>query len=314
MPVTPASLRAALAALFSALALWLLVAPQPASANAHCNATPVTLNFGTAQTATGTVNYSCINQNPTATSFTLCLRVGTSSYPGTATQPALQYQGTALNYQVYTDAALTQVWTATNFITRAITIPAGIGQTITGSFNYYARIVPGQTVPLGTYTGQLFNTLLGFRTAVGQPCVANVAPNFQGQDVTINIQATIAATCTLGARNAINFGTQPGLFKRSDAAGSVLLTCPVNRAWTLSFDGGRYLSGTVRRMRSAAGYYVPYAIYRDAARTNAIAVNGTITGTGTGTVQTTTIYGRTEPPTPPPVGTYQDFIVVTLSF
>lgn len=301
-------------ALFSALALWLVAAPQPAAANSHCSATPVALNFGTSQTATGTVNYSCTNQNPTATSFTLCLRVGTSSYPGTASQPALQSGGNALNYNVYTDSGMTQVWTSTNYFSRAITIPAGIGQVVTGSFTYYARIAAGQTVPIGTYTGQLFNTLLGFRTAVGQPCVANVAPNFQGQDFTINVQASVAASCTLGTRAAIDFGTQPGLFTRADATGSVQLTCPLSRAWTLSFDGGRYASAGVRRMRSAAGYYVPYTIYRDANRTNAIAVNGTVTGTGTGAVQTTNVYGRTQPPTPPPVGMYQDFIVVTLSF
>jgi spore coat protein U-like protein len=59
---------------------------------------------------------------------------------------------------------------------------------------------------------------------------------------------------------------------------------------------------------------VPYRIYRDANRSNLIAIDGTIAGTGTGALQQTPIYGRVEPPTPPPVGSYQDFIVVTLSF
>ena len=88
----------------------------------------------------------------------------------------------------------------------------------------------------------------------------------------------------------------------------------MSRAWTLKFDGGRNASAGVRRMRSSAGYYVPYRIYRDAGRNNVIVIDGTIAGTGTGAAQTTPVYGRTEPASAPPVGTYQDFIVVTLSF
>ena len=308
------NLRVALMALLSALALWLAVSPQPAAANAHCSATPQPLNFGSSLTAVGTVNYTCINQNPVATSFTLCLRVGTSSYPGTSDQPRLQYQGNALDYNLYRDAAaIAQPWTPTNYFTLPVTIPAGIGQTVTGRFEYYARIRVGQVVPNGTYTGQLFNTLLGFQTAPGQ-CLLNVAPNFQGQDFTINVSASLAPGCTLGVIAPIDFGTQPGLVERVDAAGSVQLTCPVSRAWTLSFDGGRYLSGSVRRMRSAAGNYVPYTIYRDTGRTNPIAVNGTVTGTGTGAAQTTQVYGRVEPATPPPSAQYADSLIVTLSF
>lgn len=314
MPVNRNGLRAALMALLSALALWLAVSPEPAAANAHCSATPQPLNFGTSLTTTGVVNYSCINQNPTVTTFTLCLRVGTSSYPGTADQPRLQYQGNALDFNLYRDAAATsQPWTATNYFTLSVTIPAGIGQTVTGSFLYYARIRAGQIVPNGTYTGQLFNTLLGFQTTPGQ-CLLNVAPNFQGQDFTINVSASIAPGCTLGTIGGIDFGTQPGLVQRADAAGSVQLTCPLNRAWTLSFGGGNYASGSVRRMRSPSAYYVPYTLYRNAARDNPIAINGTVTGTGTGAAQTTNVYGRVEPATPPPVGVYQDTVVVTLSF
>jgi spore coat protein U-like protein len=303
------SLRVALTALLAAFALWLLVSPDRAEANVGCSATPGALNFGSTQTATGTVNYTCTNYDTFVRNMTLCLGVGTSSYPGTPTQPAMQFNGVALNYNLYKDAAFSQVWNVTSPFTRAVSIPAN--RAITGTFTYYARIVPGQTVPVGTYTGQLFNVRFGFVS--GTSCLANLG-DLAGMEFTINISASSAPSCTLGARNAIDFGTQSGLFTRAHAAGSVQLTCPVSRAWTLSFDGGRYAASGVRRMRSAAGYYVPYTLYRDANRTNAIAVSGTVRGTGTGAVQTTPIYGLVDPATPPPVGQYQDFIVVTLSF
>lgn len=307
--MTPACLRTVLAAVFAVLALWLLVAPERAEANVFCSASQSTLNFGSAQTTTGTVNYSCQNFGSSARSFTLCLGVGTSSFPGTPTQPALQLNGVALNYNVYRDAATTQIWNTANPITRALTIPAN--QTSTGALTFYGKIAPGQIVPVGTYTGQLFNTRLGFMSS--GTCQMNVS-DLAGMEITLNVTATVAAGCTLGTIGKLDFGSQPGLFSRADAAGSVALTCPMTRAWTLRFDGGRNASAGMRRMRSSTGYYVPYQIYRDANRNNSIAIDGTITGTGTGAVQTTAVYGRTEPATPPPVGTYQDFIVVTLSF
>lgn len=309
MPMTPACFRAVLTAVFAALALWLLVAPDRAEANVGCNVSQSTLSFGSAQTTTGTVNYTCTNYDTFARTINLCLGVGTSSYPGTVTQPALQLNNNALNYNLYRDAAFTQLWNTASPITRSVTIPAN--QTSTGTFTYYARIVAGQTVPVGNYTGQLFNTRLGFMN--GSTCQTNLNDQ-NGVEFTINVSATVAAGCTLGTIGKIDFGSQAGLFTRADAAGSVQVTCPLSRAWTLKFDGGRNASAGVRRMRSSAGAYVPYGIYRDANRSNAIAIDGTIAGTGTGALQTTPVYGRTQPATPPPVGTYQDFIVVTLSF
>ena len=60
------------------------------------------------------------------------------------------------------------------------------------------------------------------------------------------------------------------------------LTCPVSLAWTLKLGGGNNASAGVRRMRSAAGNFVPYRIYRESGRTTLIAIDGTVTGTGNG--------------------------------
>ncbi|KRA83625.1 spore coat U domain-containing protein [Altererythrobacter sp. Root672] len=312
MSLTLPQVRLLLTALLAVLALGFVVAPQPAQANTSCNVTQPNMDFGSALTTTVSIQYSCTNFDPSSISFTLCLRVGTPSFPGTVAQPKLQSGADALNYNLYTDAAATQVWTTTNFLTRAVTIPAN--QTSTGSFLIYGKIPAGQVVPVGTYQGQMFNTRLGFKPTGVQSCEANLNPGLQGVEFTLNVKATVAASCTLGTIGLIDFGAQSGLFKRADAAGSVQLTCPVSRAWTLSFDGGRNSANSTRRMRDTLGNYVPYRLYRDANRSNLIAINGTIGGTGTGSVQTTPIYGRVEPDPPPTPGQYQDFIVVTLSF
>lgn len=313
MRVDRTSLRPTLMRLFSGLAFWFLASHQPAEAqNVHCEIPfPSPFNFGTSQTQTFSLAYRCTNESATQSrTHTLCLRRGNPQFPAVGNQPAMQMGKNVLLFNLFRDAARLNEWALTNYITKQVTLAPR--QVLNDSFTFYGMIQAGQNVPTGNYlNGILNNTLLG--TLSGGQCLIN-ATNFQGQDTNLNFQATVAAGCTLGARTAINFGTQPGLVERADATGAVQLTCPLSRAWTLRFDGGRNASSGVRRMRSAAGAYVPYRIYRDAGRSNAVAIDGTIAGTGTGTAQTTPIYGRTEPPSPPAVGTYQDFIVVTLSF
>ena len=67
-------------------------------------------------------------------------------------------------------------------------------------------------------------------------------------------------------------------------------------------------------MRSGTSNYVTYYLYRDSGRTTALAIDGVVSGTGNGGTQTTSVYGRITAQSPPAVGTYQDFIVVTLTF
>lgn len=319
MPVIPSSsrtsgLRAIRFITIAAVALWLLLAPQPARANVSCSANPnppAVLDFGTSATVTGTIGYSCTNFGTTLVNVNLCIGVGTPSYPGTTAQPAMQGPaGAALNFNVYTDVAATVVWTSNNPISRTVSLP-GNSQPVTGTFNYYGRIASGQSPPLGTYQAFFYNTSIGFVS--GGVCATNVA-DLAGVTVTLTVNATKVAACTFGTNGAIDFGTQPGLWNRVDAAGSVQLTCPSGVAWTLSFDAGGNSSGSERQMRSATGNFVIYRIYSDAARSSQIVFNGTMGGTGTGAVQSRAVYGRVDPTSPPPPGTYTDRIVLTLSF
>lgn len=65
-------------------------------------------------------------------------------------------------------------------------------------------------------------------------------------------------------------------------------------------------------------YYLPYELYRDAARSlrwgNTLNVD-TVGGTGSGSAQQLTIYGRVAPVTgQPPAGTYNDLVQVTITY
>ena len=69
-------------------------------------------------------------------------------------------------------------------------------------------------------------------------------------------------------------------------------------------------------MKKAADF-VLYGLYRDSARSppfgNTIGTN-TLAGTGTGLALSVTVYGRIAPQATPSPGTYNDTIVVTVTY
>ncbi len=288
-------------------AIFLLL-PREAEANAFCATSSPTLAFGTSLTGSGQINWTCTNFDTAPISFTLCAGIGNPSFPGTTEQPKLIGPST-IDFNVYVDSAAQQVWRKANPLTRQVTLESrGV---VSGSFTFYGRIASGQVAPVGDYSAFFYNTVVGF--IVGGACQAN-GPDLAGQEVTLSVTASIVENCTLGTIGEIDFGELAGLRERIDAAGSVQLICPISRAWTLSFDGGRHVSGTERRMRSTAGDLITYQLYRDSGRSNPLEVNGSLSGTGTGTTQTVPVYGRVEIANLPPIGQYSDFIVVTLGF
>lgn len=312
--VSKRGLAALLLALAGLLAVDALLFAPPAQANVFCRSTDpeVPLNFGNGRTATGEIHYSCQNFDPTPTSFTLCAGFGEPSYPGTATQPRLQGPGgSTIDYNVYVNQAATQLWTVTNPITLSLTVPPSA--TVTGTITFYGVIPAGQPAPTAAYEAYIYQTILGFRASGATTCVDNLT-GFQGQRITVHTTATVAPSCTLGTIAAIDFGTPSGVWTQVDAAGSVQVTCPTGTPWTLRFDGGQQPLSGERRMRSAQGNYIPYRLYRDNGRTQLIAIDGTITGTGTSAVQTSPVYGRVTVSQIPPVGNYSDAVIVVLSF
>ena len=179
---------------------------------------------------------------------------------------------------------------------------------------FYGRIPSGQTTYVGyPYTATFPSTTLGF-IALGNPACQQNVSDLAGTQITVNVTANPAVACTLGTSDAIDFGTHSRIGDNLDATGAVRVNCPVNVSWTLHFDGGQNALGTQRRMRNANGTYIPYLLYSDAGRTQQIAINGTIPGTGTGLLAQISIYGRIQPLQPPEIGSYADSIVVILSF
>lgn len=138
---------------------------------------------------------------------------------------------------------------------------------------------------------------------------------------TFAVTASIGDSCTVTATD-LGFGNyDPGTGSDLDANSSVTAKCTSGTGYTIGLDAGTGSGATTdNRLMTVSGgtETLGYGLYQDADRTiNWDDVGGTspVTGTGDGTDQTHTVYGRIPGgQTSAVVGTYSDTITVTISF
>lgn len=135
--------------------------PTAAAAQVTCSFTagPTPILFGayaaTATTPTdssGTFTYSCSSAK--ARPVTIQLSAGRS---GSFNPRQLGFGAERLDYNLYSDAAMTAIWGEAPGQT--VTSVPGPGKDHGGTLTIYARIPAGQWVPAGTYTDTIIVTL-----------------------------------------------------------------------------------------------------------------------------------------------------------
>jgi spore coat protein U-like protein len=138
----------------------------------------------------------------------------------------------------------------------------------------------------------------------------------QVETANLSVQITITAGCVLQNVNNINFGSHALLASNIDATGTFDVLCTTGVPYTVSLDGGGGGSISSRRMETG-GEQVNYQLYSDPSRSQVwgetLGVDR-VAGTGTGSAQTLTVYGRVPPQTTPPAGTYTDTVTITLNY
>lgn len=221
-----------LAALLFAAPVINAIAPHEAKAAVVCSVVNSGLAFGTSLTGTGTVNWSCTGYNSSSTTFNLCVRLGTPSFPGTTAQPRMLNGSNRLNFNVYRNAGATTVWTASSPLVQSVTVGAGIGTTVTGAFTFYGRIPSGQTSPAGNYAASFFNTRLGFATSTGTNCQTSRNGN-SGLDFTLPITATVINACTVDALADANLGSVVAGATVAPGSTTIRVLCPTGTAYNI---------------------------------------------------------------------------------
>ena len=135
---------------------------------------------------------------------------------------------------------------------------------------------------------------------------------------TMTVQMTITATCTVNSAATLNFGTVGVLASNTDQTSTIQVTCTNTTPYNIGLDAGTGSGATVAtRKLTSGGATVNYTLYSDSGRTtvwgNTVGTD-TLAGTGNGTGQNYTVYGRIPTQSTPAPGNYADTITVTVTY
>lgn len=315
-----------LTALFS---LLLVVAAAPASAQT-CSFTNTGLDWGGINLAgggnidlTGTFTANC-NGNP-GKFVNVCPNFNDGA-GGASANGNTRYMvngASVLDYNLYSDSSRATVWGSYVWgkpptpPTLSVHLAGGSGS---ASATIYGRIFSGQSgLPTGIFSS-LFsgtNSQISYAYSTAGNCSAIGLTNATAAPFTA--KATNLGSCSVAATN-MNFGSKGVLDSNTDATSTVSVNCTSGIGYSVSLDGGT--SGatdpTKRKMANAGNsQFITYGIYRDLAHSlawgNTVGSN-TAAGTGTGSAQAYTAYGRVPSQTTPSAQVYTDTITVTVSY
>lgn len=328
------------------LALLLIGLSPCARAATLCTATATDVAFGPVS-LTGPTDVQA-TFNVTCNTFGLsllanakarvCLNIDQGLSGGGNYNPRRMLNGfsDALQFQLYTDPARSQVWgtrgnaTVPNplAIDFDYAVPV-LGGTQTQIATIYGRI-PTQTLVAGNFANVFsgVQTSLDFRYSevllgnasfpasctsggTGGGTVSGAFP--------FTASANVPANCRAYAATELDFGTVSGIIDTNiDRSSSFAMTCTGRTAWQVGFDNGSHADGSTRRMRlGSTGEHIRYELYSTSDRLtrwgNTLNTD-TRTGSGTGGVQTLTVYGRVPAPQAAAPGPYSDTITVTVTY
>ena len=163
-------------------------------------------------------------------------------------------------------------------------------------------------------------TRLLLALASGLAVVASIEAPASASTATgsFNSTVTIQANCQVVSTNTLNFGTQGLLAANTDASATFAVQCTNSTAYNIGLDAGTTVGGTVAtRLMTSGSATVSYKMFSDSGRAtnwgNTVGTD-TVSGTGNGSSQTLTVYGRVPAQTTPAAATYTDTVTVTVTY
>ena len=266
--------------------------------------------------------------------FKVCLSIGGAS----GTTPRTMASGAnSLNYNLYSDSAHTQIWGSvfSGSPTGVVDIPLTassllLGGTASTTVPIYGYLQASQntTAPAGPYTqnltgGQVVLTY-NYTYALGTPGTPASCASGSGTSVSgtfgFSPTATVSNSCQVSTSN-VNFGSATSLGGVLHANGSVSVTCTMSDNYTITLGTGSTsgASLTDRRMQGPGGNVAHYELYTSSSYgtvwgDGVTGGTGNVTGVGTATQQTYTVYGQVQSQNTPAVGSYTDAVIVTVNY
>jgi spore coat protein U-like protein len=256
--------------------------------------------------------------------ITVCPNIGEGSGGSVAGTRQLQRSGGGtLNYNIYQDAGRTVPWGHASFpalgtvppMTMSVTVPPlfSTANVSTSRPVYFQLAGSQQTAAPGTYTSSFAGAHTLIRAGIGLLGCPGLYVITSSPQAPFSVEATFAKNCAVTTQN-VNFGNAGFLNANIDTTGQVNVTCTQSTDYSAGLSVGSF-TPTTRRMVKG-GEFITYGLYRDAARTQGWGdTTGTMpTATGSGLTQNYTVYGRVPPQATPTAGTYNDTVVVTITY
>ncbi|WP_459047479.1 Csu type fimbrial protein [Stenotrophomonas sp. PSU_St99] len=332
-----------------------LLAAAPARATAVCTAiADPTLPFGNVNSnapgaTTGTLNItvSCTTAALSllaTTGVRVCVGIGAGSGGGSSStwRTMKTSASDTMNFQLYNTSNFSQVTGLTprgtppaQELTMTYNVPLLTGGSGAQATQLFAQIPANQVLASGAYSSTFSGAnvvltwawnevLLGTATVPATCNGGATGTNSAGAAFSFTATADVLPQCGSYVTTNMNFGNVTGSIPANiDQTATLTLTCLKNTAYQVSLNNGQNnpTATSTRRMATTIGastYYLTYELYRDSTRTqrwgNTLTVD-TASGTGTGSAQQLTIYGRVPPVTgQPPAGTYNDVVQVTITY
>ena len=154
------------------------------------------------------------------------------------------------------------------------------------------------------------------KIALGIAAAAALAstPALAGQATgTVQVSLNVSSSCSVSTQ-PLDFGTTNSFAANNDASTTATVKCTPLAQYEVLLDYGTNASGTQRRLKSAAGGFVTYALFSDAARSIPWTPLAGVPGVGDGNEKALTIYGRVPSQSAVAAGDYKDTVTITVNY
>jgi len=136
---------------------------------------------------------------------------------------------------------------------------------------------------------------------------------------TFDVTATVIAACQISATDH-DFGTYDALSPSPlDSTSTITVTCTSGAAYSISMNAGTTVGGAISaRLMTDGANVLDYNLYTNSGY-GTVWGDGTggssaVAGTGSGSVQNLTVYGRMPAGQGEPAGSYSDTVTATITY
>ncbi|MBC8128980.1 MAG: spore coat U domain-containing protein [Rhizobiaceae bacterium] len=292
---------------------------------ASCSVTIDDLDFGTvdslgslASDTVGQAMIDCSSITPGTSVVTVCLHIGHGTAGSGNGVRYLAAGSLNLAFQLYSDSGRSVVLGSLDQPTigrpRKVTIAVS-GDAASATVQVYGRVLGAQsTATSGRYASVFSGADASVTNAEGDVQDCESATDAASSS-SFTVSATVPDNCLISVSD-IEFGQHAGVRQNIDRNGNIDVTCTPGTEYVVTLNGGLSNSNDPERriLRSGADEAL-YGLYRDAARTLpwGNSLDTRLPGTGEGSLQSVTVYGRVPAQTLRP-GTYSDTVNVTITY